>query len=308
MAWRPELSVDVVEASVWGTTVAAAAAAKVVASPGTLVELTTAVEATLLADLPDALPALLAALDARAAIDTDVVHLMEALPPLVRALRYGDVRDTDTSALDHVADALLVRIRAGLAAALTGLDDDSATLLRDRIAGVHTAVALRDQAAARAGWLATLAGIADRDDVHGLVTGQLVRLLLDAGRLDPADAGTRLARALSVGSPAAAKAAWVEGFLSGGGLLLVHDTALLGVLDGWVGGLDPRTFVDVLPLLRRTFGSFAAPELRSLGDRLRHGTAAAPVAPAGLGDLGDLDLELAAAVLPTVETLLGMRP
>jgi Family of unknown function (DUF5682) len=29
-------------------------------------------------------------------------------------------------------------------------------------------------------------------------------------------------------------AAWIEGFLSGGGLLLVHDQRLLKVVDGWL--------------------------------------------------------------------------
>jgi hypothetical protein len=303
LAWRPELAVDIVEASVWGTTVAAAAAAKVADAPGSLVELTAAVEAVLLADLPGALPPLLAALDARAAADTDVAHLMEALPALVRALRYGDVRATDTSALDHVADALLVRIRAGLPAALTALDDESATVLRRRITEVHAAVALREKPDVRAEWLDTLADIAGRDDVHGLVTGQLVRLLLDGGRIDAAEAGMRLSRALSVGSPPPAKAAWVEGFLEGGGLLLVHDATLLGVLDDWVRGLDRDTFTDVLPLLRRTFGSFAAPERRSLGDRLARGPAGTPSAADA-----DLDVELAAAVLPTVRILLGVAP
>ena len=225
---------------------------------------------------------------------------MEALPPLVRALRYGDVRATDTSALDHVADALLVRIRAGLPAALTALDDDSATLLKRRITDVHAAVALKEDRAARAEWLTTLADIAGRDDLHGLITGQLVRLLLDGGRIDAADAGTRMSRALSVGSTAPAKAAWVEGFLEGGGLLLVHDPTLLGVLDDWVSGLDPDTFTDVLPLLRRTFGSFAAPERRSLGTRITRG----PVVAGSTDE--DLDAELAAAVLPTVELLLGV--
>ena len=302
--WKPELEIDLVEASLWGTTVPAAAAARVVGavSGGTLVELTAAVEAALVADLPAALPELLTALDARAALDTDVAHLMEALPPLVRAGRYGDVRDTDTAALDRVADGLLDRIRAGLPAALTGLDDDAARLLRDRVTGVHAALALREDPAARDRWLDTLAGLADRDDLHGLLGGQLVRLLRDAGRLDGAAAGVRLSRALSVGSAAPAKAAWVEGFLAGGGLLLVHDADLLAVLDGWVLGLDERTFTDVLPLLRRTFGSFAPAERRSLGDRVRRapevGAAADP----------EFDERLAAAALPTVELLLGRHP
>jgi hypothetical protein len=307
LRWQPELEIDLVEASVWGTTVAAAAAARTVATAGTgtLVELTAAVEAALLADLPDALPALLTALDARAALDTDVAHLMEALPPLVRSRRYGDVRDTDTAALDRVAGALLERIRAGLPAALTALDDDAAALLRDRITGVHAALALREDPAARDRWLDTLAGLADRDDVHGLVVGQLVRLLRDAGRIDGPGSGVRLSRALSVGSPANAKAAWVEGFLAGGGMLLVHDTDLLGVLDGWVGELDPQAFVDVLPLLRRTFGSFAAPERRALGDRFRR---LSTVDGAKESTVDDIDEELAVPVLATVELLLGLQP
>jgi Family of unknown function (DUF5682) len=302
--WRPELEIDLVEASGWGTTVPAAAAARVVAraSGGTLVELTGAVEAALVADLPAALPDLLAALDARAALDTDVAHLMEALPPLVRAGRYGDVRETDTSALDRVADGLTERIRAGLPAALTALDDDAATLLRDRILGVHAALALREDPAVRDRWLDTLAGLADRDSVHGLVAGQLVRMLRDAGRLDGPAAGVRLSRALSVGTSAAAKGAWVEGFLAGGGLLLVHDTDLLGILDSWLVEEDPQAFVDVLPLLRRTFGSFTAAERRSLGSQLRGRAAAAAAAP------DEIDVELAAPVLRTVELLLGRRP
>ena len=47
-------------------------------------------ERCLLADLGDALPGVLAAVRERAALDTDVTHLMAALPALVRAARYGD--------------------------------------------------------------------------------------------------------------------------------------------------------------------------------------------------------------------------
>lgn len=309
LVWRPELAVDLVEASVWGTTVAAAAAAKVTDAASTpeatLPHLTGTVEACLLADLPEALPALLRALDARAAVDTDVAHLMEALPALVRSLRYGDVRGTDTAALGAVADALLIRVCAGLPAALTGLDDESADGLRVRIDGVHAAVGLRGAEASRR-WTATLTGLADRTDVHGLVTGRLVRLLLDGGDLDPAAAGVRLARVLSVGTAAPAKAAWVEGFLSGGGALLVHDADLLTLLDVWVSTLGADAFTDVLPLLRRTFATFAGPERRTVGTQLRRSPSAGRSGGAGSADGFDVDPELAAAALPTVRLLLGV--
>jgi hypothetical protein len=114
--WRPELSVAVVAASVWGTTVMNAATARVrtIAAGGNLAELTRTVERCLLADLPEALNELLRALAEKAALDADVVHLMDALPALARAQRYGDVRQTDTRALRQVGVVIVKRICVGL--------------------------------------------------------------------------------------------------------------------------------------------------------------------------------------------------
>jgi hypothetical protein len=313
--WRPALAVALVRAAVWGTTVESAATARVQEqlADGDLVQLTGTVEHCLLAGLPDALQRLLEVLAERAALDADVVHLMDALPPLARAQRYGDVRRTDTRALRQVAEVLMLRICAGLPQALAGLDDDSAAALRRRVDQVGTAVGLLAEAAGpapdpevlagtglRERWLATLAGVVDRRDVHGLLVGRMVRLLVDAERLD--DVGARVARALSHGVDAAAKAAWVEGFFSDGALLLIHDALLRDLLDGWVTSLDEREFTDLLPLVRRTFGTFSPSERRSLAGRLAAGSGPAEVAA---GAEPDLDDELARGALATVELILG---
>jgi hypothetical protein len=308
LRWQPELSVSVIEAAMWGTTVEAAARARLRDTAGakatTVPQLTAAVEACLLADLPAGLGDLLAALEAKAAVDLDLEHLTAALPALVRALRYGDVRGTDTGALARVADAVLTRICLGLPQAVVNLDDAGSAARRDGVNEVHAAVALLDQPQARQRWLASLASIIDRSNVHGLLIGRMVRILRDAGRLETSDAADRLARALSVGSASSAKAAWVEGFFSGGGLLLVHDRDLLGLLDGWIVTLGEQDFVDVLPLLRRTFGQFAPGERRSIGERVRP----AGVGPARVGaESGpELDRERAARAMATVADLLGV--
>ena len=70
LRWRPELAVSIIDAALWGTTVAAAASAKITDAArraSDLVAVTAAVEGTLLADLPDALPEVLRALDEKAA-------------------------------------------------------------------------------------------------------------------------------------------------------------------------------------------------------------------------------------------------
>ena len=275
LQWKPEFSVSVIEASLWGTTVAAAAASRVVSKINepdiTLASLIGLLENSLLANLPAALSAVLESVKTVAALDHDVSHLMAALPTLTRTLRYGDVRGTDVSALVDVADSLLIRICTGLAVAVTGLDDPSAEEFREHLDKVHSAVMVRDDRDASARWLQAMAGVIDRDDVNGLLVGRLVRLLRDSGSITETAAAQRLSRALSVGSAPTAKAGWVDGFLGGGGLVLVHDRALLTLIDTWVRQLREQDFVDTLPLLRRTFGAFEAGERRAIGQAVRGG-------------------------------------
>jgi hypothetical protein len=316
LGWRPELAVDIIDAAIWGTTVPGAATARMIdlaSGASRLAEVTGAVERVLLAELTGALGPVLRALDTRAASDSDVADLMAAVPALVRAVRYGNVRGTGTASLAAVVDALTVRVCAGIPAAVGGLGDEAATALRSALDAMHAALALHagDHPGPRARWLTALGSIAGRRDVHGLLAGRITRLLADAGVLPWPEAARRLGAALSVGATATAKAAWVEGFLSGGGLLLVHDRDLLGLLDGWLTSLDDEDFMDALPLLRRTFGEFSAPERASIGTAVAampQGHASArPRAGAGGRDPGDeeFDAARAAAALRTVALILG---
>lgn len=304
LRWTPELVVALVEASTWGTGVAEAAGARVVADAQAagLPTVTALVEATLVADLPDALDRLLPVLDERAARDGDVAHLLRALPPLVRAHRYSDVRGTRVDALAQVADALVVRACAALPGAVTGLDDDAARALREDLDAAHDAVRLRDHADGTTLWQATLERLSGRTDVSGVLAGRATRLLLDARALDAEDAATRFGRALSRGTPARTTAAWAEGFLDGGGLLLAGDRTLLGMLDAWVAHLREEDFTDVLPLLRRTFGAMPVGERRAVGDAVRRPAAGGAAAVA---DDVVIDVTLAAGPLATVARLLG---
>lgn len=303
LQWRPELAISIVEAARWGTTLRTAAAAKIldtVAAPdATVGQVANALEAALLADLGGATDGLIARLESVAALDHDVTHLLAALPGLLRTLRYGDVRGTDGAALTRVADGLLVRVCAGLPSAVTGLDTDSAAALRALMDGVHQALSARDDEWASRSWLTALRGVADRADIHGGLIGRAVRLLCDAEVIDAADSARRLAAALSVGHAAADKAAWIDGFLGGRGLLLVHDRNLLSLIDTWLCTLDEEQFVATLPLLRRTFGGFDSGERQAIAQAVRHTGAAAT--PVGVTDYdtvrGELALSAAAAIL-----------
>ncbi|MFF0447033.1 DUF5682 family protein [Streptomyces sp. NPDC004609] len=320
LRWEPELFVRVAEAGVWGTTVLSAATAKAehqALSTTVLSEITALAEACLPAELTDALPVVMRALADRAALDTDVGHLAQALPALARSLRYGDVRSTDTAALAEVATGLAERICVGLPPACTGLDADGAEAMRRHLDAVHTAIGLLPAAEQLAGrWGAVLHRLAARDTVPGVIRGRAARLLLDDGRLEVDEAARLMSLALSPGTPPTEAAAWIEGFVggaSGGGLLLVHDERLLGLVDAWLTGVPADAFTDVLPLLRRTFSVYEPGVRRTLGELVRRGPSAAPggSGPAGAGIAAPgfgpgLDEQRADAVLPVLRLLLGI--
>lgn len=305
LEWRPELAVAVIEAARWGTTVRSAAEAKILDTAGRadsgVGELTDALEQALTADLPGATEELIDRLGSAAAIDHDVTHLLRALPALLRTLRYGDVRGTDTAALARLADGMLVRICAGLPAAVTGLGAEAALELRALLDAAHTAIHTRDDARAIRMWLGALARLADREDVHGVLVGRVVRLLADTGRIDTDEAARRLSAALSIGNTAAEKAAWIDGFVGGRGLVLVHDRALLQLIDDWLTGLTDERFRDVLPLLRRTFGAFESGERRAIGQAVRDG-GPAPVSETAT----DFDPRRGAQAMRIVAEILGV--
>ncbi|MDV7223937.1 DUF5682 family protein [Streptomyces prunicolor] len=338
LRWEPELAVRVAEAGVWGTTVLAAATAKAegdAIGAQSLADVTALAERCLLAELPDALPVVMKVLADRAALDTDVGHLAQALPALVRSLRYGDVRGTDTGALTEVAAGLAERVFVGLPPACAALDADAAEEMRRHVDAVHGAVALLGDASGhghgdtsapgqgdgpgpgpghgdlRGRWRVVLRTLSARDTVPGVIRGRAVRLLLDEGELGPDEAARLMGLVLSPGTPPADAAAWIEGFVGGGGgLLLVHDERLLGLVDEWLTRVPAEAFTDVLPLLRRTFSSYEPGVRRTLGELVRRGpgkqvgTAATAAGIPGFG--AELDAGRADAVVPVLRLLLGL--
>ncbi|MGX9883548.1 DUF5682 family protein [Streptomyces sp. NPDC002276] len=160
-------------------------------------------------------------------------------------------------------------------------------------------------------WRAVLRTLSARDTVPGVIRGRAVRLLLDGGELGPDEAARLMGLVLSPGTPPADAAAWIEGFVGGGGgLLLVHDERLLGLVDAWLTGVPAAAFTDVLPLLRRTFSAYEPGVRRTLGELVRRGPgkqAGAVATAVGISGFGaELDAGRADAVVPVLRLMLGL--
>lgn len=304
LQWHPEFEVLLIEAAIWGNTLLEAAthyARDAANRASELPELTDLLNRVLLSELPDAIAPMMAQLQAMAAVTRDVVDLMAALPPLARSLRYGNVRQTDTVMVSGVVDGLVVRICIGLPGACHALNDDAAAAMDDCLMQVHGAIALLQNPEYRDRWYAVLQQMQNQQGLHGLLAGRCCRLLLDGGILEADEAARRMGLALSTANEPSQAAAWVEGFLKGSGLLLLYDDRLWQVIDDWLMSLSEAVLMALLPLLRRTFSTFSAPERRQMLERANRGTAKKQQFEVRVeSERGD-------RVLPVVAQLLGVK-
>jgi hypothetical protein len=305
LAWRPEFALRLIEANVWGGTLEGAAiacATDAAAKAETLPELTTLVDKLLLADLGEAVGAVMQKIQMVAALTPDLGFMLDALPPLVNAMRYGSVRGTDTAALGNVVDGMIARICIALPFGTRALADDAASTLSRQLNAADQAVRLQQREEHSADWFAALEKCALSDATHALLGGRCTRMLTEQSHWTTEQAARQLALHCSHAVAPLAAAHWLEGFLQGSGALLVHNDELWQLIDGWLASLNADAFTELLPLLRRTFGTFSLPERRQLAER----AAAGSTAPLRTQSHA-IDEARAVRLLPVLHTIFGAR-
>lgn len=263
--WQPDYAVQLIEAGQWGGTVEEATANRLhwqLASAQDLPELVTLLSAVLRADLPNVIALLLERLEDTSALAQDVLALADAALPLVEALRYGHARKLNMEAVEQLLERLIPRVCVQLPDACVGIQHDVATEVLRRLLSMQRAVALWRPEEYGPLWQETLVHISTKG--VPLLAGLCTRLLFDSEVYSLAEAVRRIALNLSAARPPLECARWLEGFLHGGGLLLLYRPALWEAVNGWVCALDAEDFEQVLPLLRRTFGIFTEGERQKL--------------------------------------------
>ena len=265
--WKPDYAIRIIDAAQWGNTIEEAATHLVenkVKTVKSLSELTELVEKALNADIKNAIPTLIKRLQELSALTEDVLILMDALPPLVNIVKYGNVRGTDATAVAQVLEQIVPRIFIGLPAACVNTDDDATELIFKKLQTTHRSINLLSVAEHTEGWFRALQQIAKMNQVHGLLTGGCVRILYDKNVFNIHQTATLMRFALSRGSGVSYAAAWLEGFLNGSGLLLIHNPTLWQILDEWVEEIDLERLKELLPILRRTFSHFSSSERQKM--------------------------------------------
>ena len=270
LEWKPEFVLELVDRSRWGQTIYEATVQFALhhAKEADLPTLTKLVKKVLLAKLDHAIDPLMQQLEDSVAVSSEIGQLLMVIPPMVDIARYSDVRGSESEFVNRVLGSVIPRATIGLLQYCRFLDEETAKNTTKEIEKAHQAILLFNDDRLRDQWFASLFQLIEQDRVPSYLQGKICRLLLDTQQLEQDRMLSLMSLALSSGELPENSAAWIEGFLSGSGQILLYDDELLQMIDQWVVSLHSDLFLEQLPLIRRTFSTFTTSELRQVGERI----------------------------------------
>lgn len=310
LKWRAEVVLQIVDKGIWGNTIDEAANKFLISKAddsNSIADLSEYIRQAIPAELFSAIDHLLLKINELSAVVADIQQLMAAIGPLSHVSRYGNVRGTDLQTIGRVVEHMLLRVCVGLPTACYGMDEQSAQSMFKLIRSVHDAVRLIENTALMEQWQGVLQILADKDGIPAIIRGCTSRLLFDAQVVSRDETALQFGLALSNGNQAMESAAWLEGFLSGSGTILLFDPHLWNLLYRWMAELEDETFHHMLPILRRTFAHFPTAERKQIGEKARQGTQNAGKSTDQNNDYQDFDEEQGLSVLPVLAQIFGIK-
>lgn len=306
LQWDPNFSIEIIEKGAWGNTMEEAASAYIIhkaKEDQSLTAVCNLLEQSIPAELPNTIDVLIQQLNNLAAASADVIQLMEVIPGLVSVSRYGNVRKTDATLVGGIIESMITRICVSLPAACTGIDEESARNMLDLFFKMNDAVSVLQEENITTLWQETLEIISKNKNTVPAVAGYATRLLSDRKILSGDDLVSAFYFSMSVNNTPGVAAAWLEGFLKGSGVLLLLDEGLWNVVNTWVAQLQDEDFIQVLPLLRRTFSKYSNSERKKIGEKATSGK----IAASGFALTTSLDEERAKQGIPVMMQLFGYK-
>jgi hypothetical protein len=307
LMWDPSLTIDIIERGIWGNTVEEAATkylaheASKAQSASSLVNL---LEKTIPADLPGSVEAMIGKLDVITAATSDITELMKSVPGLANIVKYGNVRNTDTTILKQMLESIVARICVGIHLSCVNIDIEAAQELLNLVISTDYAISVVNDDELLREWQDALLKIHRSSHSNPLIAGYATRLLKDKNVIDHADAGKQLSYFMSVTNAPADAAYWFEGFLKSSGTVLLLDGQLWDLINAWIESIGEESFMELLPVLRRTFAEFTPAERRKLGEKAKGTASGAPLVK--MTD-ADMDEERAVKVISVIQMLLGLN-
>lgn len=307
LKYKPELIVQIIELAIFGNTVELASqmlAATQTKKAQSINELTKLLDDVVPADLPKIAEIVTRRLDQISVVSNDIPEMMDAVPNLTDIVLYGNVRNIDYSDIRKILNSFIVRITASGVQPCIGIDEEQSTEIVGKITGMDISISSLNDDYYNGLWISYLTKLRNVKTVSPLISGFASRLLYDKTRITTDEMLTTLSFYTSPSNKPNDVAYWFEGFFRKSGTILLLDDNLWTMLNTWIQSLEYEMFIELLPIMRRTFSSYSENEKEKLAQKAR---AYDPDRHTAIEEASDnFNYEDAQKVLPLIRKLLGI--
>jgi hypothetical protein len=266
--WTPATDVSLVERIVCGNSLADVATRTLeesLQSASSTGEAAEVLVESVIAGCPQTLSSALRACDTFAATDDDLPSLARACRALSGLAAYGTSRshsDIGDEAIPTLCQKTFARAVLRVRDACTG-SDEAVAPVREALRTLHD-VALSQPLVDRGAWIAVGRDLVQSYAVNPTASGLACGLLYLAQAVDDQEVAGVVGQRLSNSLEPEKAASFLSGFLDVNALVLVKSRPVVEALDRFLQAIEADRFRDVLPTLRRAFGSLGATERRYL--------------------------------------------
>ncbi|MEC7984714.1 MAG: DUF5682 family protein, partial [Myxococcota bacterium] len=265
--WKPDYVLHLIESLRWGTTLVSAARGAVengFEHEKEIVSILDLLTEAIGADLPQSIVFGCRSLGDVIVQCSEPSDFLDAVPRLIFMLVYGRAGGLPREAVRAMIDRMVESLSFSLPNSCLGQASEKAMEKIEQIRNVLHALQLLDDERLLNLWIDTLRDLSDKGRILPILRGYALRVLHDLNMVDDDALFVRLQKELSLVEEAMVIGQWIEGFLLGSAQILLYDTRFFDIVERWLLSLREDDFQLLLPLLRRVFSSFRAPEQAAL--------------------------------------------
>lgn len=268
LKYDPHHILQIIDKAIYGTTLQEAVTAftqENIAKQNKVVELSDLLYNIIPCDLPELVETLTHRIEELSAGTSDILELVETVPTLVKIIRYGTVRHFDVTPIDNMLSSIMGRILAGAISLCINIDVDTARDVESKFSQVNYALRTLANEDYLEIWRKLMTQVQRTLNIHPLLSGASLRILREQQALERTDLEKAISYYTSLANDPSHMAFWLEGFLRDSALVLLHDNELWTLVDNFLRQLKEEQFVEILPILRRTFSNYSETERIKLG-------------------------------------------
>lgn len=268
LKWNPEFNIKIVELARYGNTLESACISYIserMENPALDMEtISKLLDITLMAGLTSLGEKILVILNSISSKTYDVKHLMGAIVNLVSIARYRNVREFKIDNVLKVISIFSDKITINLPSAICSIAYKASCEFQNLIAKTHNAFLLYEDEDILSNWFGCLKKIASLENSSSLINGFCINLLYESKQLSISEMNDYLNFNLNHKLDIQKTSFWIEGCFKNQGKVILYSSELFEILNSWILNLDYEIFIEILPLLRRTFSTWEDPIKRKI--------------------------------------------